>query len=417
MSKRRKVVYILISVFVVALSFGAGFLTSRLTLDRDVYDLDFIIKTYKKYYYEQESNLIGVFADDILDAYSAYYTKEEYELIKKTDAGGREGVGLTADANLYILSVNGNSPAQKAGVKAGGKILAVKRSTDQEYQNVATLSEINAFLSEREVDEPFEMQVDYGGAVSLFTLSKREYTQTFVRYSDSSGEYGFSDESGSMKFVKLSDGDGNTENGVSYIKYDGFSGTGKDISVSLGQFALVMQKYKDSGNSKLILDLRDNGGGFLYIMQGVCKYFVGAEKNSRADVCIAKGNSGLEDRFTSEPIKYQDYRFDRLMILCNAGSASATEAFIGAALDYDDNDVVTVLVEGGKTYGKGIMQSTYENPRGGALKLTTAKLYWPKSLTCIHGVGITTALNETFGDKIIQTEKGQSYSTALWLCR
>ena len=72
-----------------------------------------------------------------------------------------------------------------------------------------------------------------------------------------------------------------------------------------------------------------------------------------------------------------------MVILTNGYSASASEAFTGAARDYG----VAVTV-GTKTFGKGIMQTTYPLANGGAFKLTTAKYYLPKG-ECIHQVGIT----------------------------
>ena len=81
------------------------------------------------------------------------------------------------------------------------------------------------------------------------------------------------------------------------------------------------------------------------------------------------------------------------------GTASASEALIGAMLDYDKEGIVNVVLSGYKdksgeivyrTYGKGIMQTTYENPTTGeAIRLTTAKIYWPTSDITIHGEGVT----------------------------
>ena len=63
------------------------------------------------------------------------------------------------------------------------------------------------------------------------------------------------------------------------------------------------------------------------------------------------------------------------------------------------------------------MQTTYIRPEGGAIKLTTAKLVWPSGDVCIHDVGITTDLNEVFGEKILNESEAGAYNDALSLCR
>ena len=70
-----------------------------------------------------------------------------------------------------------------------------------------------------------------------------------------------------------------------------------------------------------------------------------------------------------------------------------------------------------KSYGKGIMQTTYVNTfGGGALKLTTAKLVWPDGKTCIHGVGITKSL-EGYGEKIWESAGQDPLDVALARCK
>ena len=82
-----------------------------------------------------------------------------------------------------------------------------------------------------------------------------------------------------------------------------------------------------------------------------------------------------------------------MCVLANKNTASASECLIGALLYYGDllTKEKVILEEDAtgvaKTYGKGIMQSTYILTNGGAFKLTTAKIYWPDATTSIHGIG------------------------------
>ena len=86
----------------------------------------------------------------------------------------------------------------------------------------------------------------------------------------------------------------------------------------------------------------------------------------------------------------------KIAVLADENTASASECLIGAMMDYgsmtEETLVITKNGDTARTYGKGIMQTTYVNPTGGdALKLTTAYIYWPVSHTSIHGTGIRTA--------------------------
>ena len=91
-----------------------------------------------------------------------------------------------------------------------------------------------------------------------------------------------------------------------------------------------------------------------------------------------------------------------IVVLCDEYTASAGEIFTAALRDYADEGIVNVTIVGTNTYGKGIMQTTFVNfAVGDALKLTTAKIYWPKSNITIHGVGISKNLS-AFASKIYE---------------
>ncbi|MDE7373288.1 MAG: hypothetical protein K2N18_04415, partial [Clostridia bacterium] len=91
------------------------------------------------------------------------------------------------------------------------------------------------------------------------------------------------------------------------------------------------------------------------------------------------------------------YYFDdaRITVLADEHTASASECLIGVMIDYETIGFSDIyLHKNGKgearTYGKGIMQTSHDDdPSGGALKLTTAEIFWPKSDRSIHGVGVT----------------------------
>ena len=183
---------------------------------------------------------------------------------------------------------------------------------------------------------------------------------------------------------------------------------------SVKQFETVLEKFKNNKKSKLIVDLRGNGGGFMDIMCQIASHLIGTNDSS-ALVSKAVYKGGKVDRFTAQKIKYNDYDFERIVFLADDGTASAAEALIGACLDYDSRDVVRVVLSKNsdgsyKTYGKGIMQTTIEDVSGSAIKLTTAKIYWPTSEICIHEIGINKSI-EKYKNKIIEAPfiSGEDY--------
>lgn len=419
MEKKRKIKYIVASILAGLFVFAAGFVVARVTLDKDIRDINYILSMYRKHYYFEEEDVVGTFADSLLDQYSDYYTEEEYNKVQDNDGGKREGVGMTL-SNLTVVAVAGNSPAQNAGVLEGDIIVAVKTANDNKYTPVEDGNQFFAIYNDIPDNVVFSIQVDRNGEIKELIMSRRAYLETFVKFKDKTGLYGFSNSDGSMKMVRLSDSD-IREDGVGYIDLDWFIGTGSGLNGVEGQFKAAMDKFKQNGLSKLILDLRGNGGGFMDILQNISSYLVDAKEGSKQCVSIARDKNGKEEIFKSESIKYQAYGIESIAVLANSGTASASEVLIGALLDYNDN--LAVFVEGyntanGKvyrTYGKGIMQTTFERLGGGAIKLTTAKIFFPKSNVSIHGVGVTKELNSVYPNKIFESDN--AYQDALAFCR
>ena len=94
----------------------------------------------------------------------------------------------------------------------------------------------------------------------------------------------------------------------------------------------------------------------------------------------------------------------RIYVLADGDSASASEMLLGVMLDYNTVGYADICLIGdttnAKTFGKGIMQTTYVYPVGDAVKLTTATVHWPISNHCIHGRGILVS----DGTKVVQRQ-------------
>lgn len=422
--KTSVIITVIISVVVAVLAFLGGFFTSRFFTNNSMDELHYIISMYRDFYYDQISDeeMVNLFADSLLDDYSDYYSKEEYDLIKKANYGEHVGVGMDCNRNTHVITrVNYNSRCDRAGIKVGGVITAIG-ATEESLQPIIPPSEGGEYglllskIDEYPVGQNFVVQVDYNGTKQTYTIARETYTETFVRYYTTDGEYGFVERDNQMVFERM--GDNNHYNlqgksSVGLIKYTGFSSIANGLYGSVGQFARALEQFRAEGKQDIIIDLRNNGGGFLSILAEVSAHFICVEKNARVPVAVIK----YKDRQTVETsarVDYSDYNFRTITILANVNTASASEAFIGAVLDYDKKDIVNVVIEGYsykqanyatetfdvvteyRSYGKGIMQTTYDNFLAGtAIKLTTAKIFWPVSDVSIHGVGVTTALNET----------------------
>lgn len=422
--------------------FLAGFFAGRIK-DPDVAALEFIVKTYKRHYLEYDDDFVSVMSKSILDEYSEYYTKEEYAELKKISSGVRGGIGIyygnRSDGSVVIAEVLGNSPAERAGIKAGYIVKGFRKSVDENFTEINGRQELSDALAPLALGEEFVLKLEYTDADGVHekecTLARKEYRQTYVYYSDASGSWRFSngneEDMDDLKFERYDEPIADFGDDTAYLRYTLFYGTANGILGSAGQIEEALKKFTVSGRSKLILDLRGNGGGYVDICQSVAKFFVPAPENSFSLIATAeykkdpKTDKSKTEIFKSSAIEFGTYNYTKIIVLADENTASASEMLIGAMLSYDTQDKINVVLAPSKdddgqtvykSYGKGIMQTTYVNTfGGGALKLTTARLVWPDGKTCIHGVGITKSL-VGYEKKIYESAGSDPLAVALGLC-
>jgi carboxyl-terminal processing protease len=159
-------------------------------------------------------------------------------------------------------------------------------------------------------------------------------------------------------------------------------------------FKKVMALFKAESKKNLILDLRENGGGYLDVMREIASYFCKGATEKKPIVAVADFGEKKQVYKATDNL-YNEYfsNESRICVLADSGTASASEALIGCMLDYGAvgyGDVCLAERNGvAKTYGKGIMQATYfVGAQKDAIKLTTAEILWPISETSIHTRGI-----------------------------
>ena len=123
-NKAKRVVTLLIALISVLCSFALGYGARTLTLNGDLRQAYDLLYKYRKYYYFDDGDIITDVENALLDKYSSYYTKEEYSAIKKQATGENVGIGVAVfSGTTTIAYLVGNSPCEKAGVKAGGNIV------------------------------------------------------------------------------------------------------------------------------------------------------------------------------------------------------------------------------------------------------------------------------------------------------
>ena len=310
-----------------------------------------LVDNYFLYDVTQEDYQTAIYRalmDACNDPYSCYYTKEEYASMQESTSGVYCGIGCLVQQNIKTMLINivrpfKNSPAEKAGIKAGDIVYKV------DGEEVSG-QDINLVVS--------KMKGEAGTKVVITV------------YRESTGE--FLDMEVKRDFVEVDTvsserltQDGHKLGLITILEFD---------EPTTKQFLDALDDLRDWGAEGIIIDLRDNGGGLLDAVTAML------------DPLLPEGLSVyMQDKYGTR----EDYKSDAacsdipMAVIVNGNSASASEIFAGAVQDYG---VATIV--GTQSFGKGIVQSVVPLGDGSAVKLTIADYYTPKGRN-IHGVGIT----------------------------
>ena len=392
--------WILIPLSII-LAFTGGFFSHYLFRSKNVTLATDVIKIMEKvgYVYDETTGekrpitseeIADALVSGLFDKHSAYYTKEEYKAVEEADKGNNSGIGVTFtnDDNVIDVVVF-NSPAEIKGIKAGDRIVSCE--INGALSNINSVEDFSNFMNPIQTGTEFTIMIERDGAPLTFTVKKENYVSALVQYKDSQKTFAFRSENGKL-VGKAFDGGMALDDKTAYVEFTGFDrGAGEQMEKALAFM-------KERGRTKLILDLRNNGGGFVDELQKICELLIYNNGQRKTLVVHAKTANKDEDFYTSSNKFNTD--ITNISVIANENSASASESLIGAMLHYGDRFSMDSLgreknTSGiAKTYGKGIMQSTYVLISGGALKLTTAKIFWPDKTTCIQDKGIyTTEIN------------------------
>ena len=271
-----------------------------------------------------------------LDPYTVYYAEaniEDYRLMTTGQYGGIGSLIKKTDDYVYISEPYEGNPAQKSGLRAGDKILEIDGKTmfnkpsDQVSDALkGPKGTVVKILVER-----------FNEGNKLIEITRDEIKIPDVPY------YGIIKEK------------------VGYIALNSFTQT---ASEEVKKGIIAMQK---EGMEQLILDLRGNGGGLLIEAVKIVNFFVPKDKV----VVFTKGRVKEENhvyKTMEEPIALGL----PLIVLIDEGSASASEIVAGSLQDLD-----RAVIIGEQSYGKGLVQRTYDLKYGSKVKITIAKYYTP----------------------------------------
>jgi carboxyl-terminal processing protease len=288
-----------------------------------------------------------------LDPHSAYLDSEELNEIRLSTMGSYPGVGIevaAANGVVKVLKPIEGSPARAAGILAGDQIVAI---------------------------DGVEIGADLAGAIagmrgasgSLVHLSiRRENTAVLLEFLLRRAEV----QVHSVTATTL-------EPGYGYVRISTFSDTTPD------DLKRAILNLKSDNNGKihgLVLDLRNNPGGVLESGVAVADDFL------ESGVIVTADGRTPEARFEMDATPGDLIEGAPLVVLVNAGSASASEIVAGALKDHG-----RALLIGRRTYGKGSVQTVMPLARGGAVKLTTSRYFTPSGAS-IHGKGLMPDLLE-----------------------
>lgn len=279
-----------------------------------------------------------------LDPHSSYIPIDELQDITESMQGNFEGIGVQFQIikdTIVVISPIYGGPSQKKGIQAGDKIIKV------DSMNVAGVGFTNK-------DVLKTLKGDKGTQVLLFI--KRKNVDRLLEFNITRDKIPIT--SVDVSYM--------VNNQVGYIKVNRFSGTTEE------EFISALNDLNSKGMNKLILDLRSNPGGYLSAAINMVDEFLPKGKT------IVYTEGAFRNKQIYKSSNYGRFKKEKLIVLIDEGSASASEIVAGAIQDHDRGVII-----GRRTFGKGLVQEQNQMRDGAAFRLTTARYYTPSG-RCIQ---------------------------------
>lgn len=271
-----------------------------------------------------------------LDPHSVYIPASDVTAANEDLVGNFEGIGIEFNIfedTVHVLYVVPGGPSDKAGLQIGDKIIKVNDSS---------------IISKTLPSADIRKMIRGKGGTHVKLSILRGNTMQFYQVTR-----------GTIPLPSL-DAAYMLDSGTGFIKLNKFSET------TYREFMQAMEGLQKQGMQKLILDLRNNGGGFIRQAVNIADEFLDGDKL----IVYTKGANVSSEEYHAE--KEGVFEKGKLVVLVDELTASASEILAGALQDWDR---ATIL--GRRTFGKGLVQGQYDLSDGAAIRLTIARYYTP----------------------------------------
>jgi len=281
--------------------------------------------------------------DAVGDKYTVYMTAEEAQEFQD-DLHGEVGAGIGVviaerDNYIRVIRTTPDNPAREAGILAGDIIYKIddEEVYDEDTETIAT-----------------KLRGEAGTEVKLTVVrdnEEKEFTLTREKINNVSADVSYDDDTAIILVTR----------------FDNDTGT---------EVQKMAAEFEDKGIKKVILDLRDNGGGYVSAAKDLLSLWIDGEN------VVTQKSSGLSENTYADHGK-AILKDMKTIVLVNGSTASASEIVAGALQDYGKATIV-----GTQTYGKGVVQSLLTLSNNTMLKVTSAHWYTPNG-NSINETGIT----------------------------
>lgn len=309
------------------------------------------------------------------DPYTIYLPTDKATQFEEDISGNFGGIGMEVgmkDDVITVIAPLPETPAERAGIVAGDKVVAIDGvSTDG--------------MSIDEAVQHIRGPADTTVALSLYREGMTEFKEIEVTR-----------ETITIPTIKTAQ-----KGDVFIITLYNFN------ALSEMKMQQALREFKRSGDTKLVLDLRGNPGGFLQSAVNIASYFLPAGKV----VVREHFGDGIEEQvYRSQGKVIGDFNPETMVLLIDGGSASASEILAGALKEHQ---VATTIGE--TTFGKGSVQELVELDSGASLKVTVARWLTPEGVSFSDGGLVPNISIERTPEQIIADEDPQLEAALRWL--
>ena len=318
---------------------------------------------YIQYDYVDKVNTDSLLDDAIttmlakLDPHSVYIPKDELQRVTESMQGKFAGIGvsfLIHDDSVAVSGVIKGGPSEKAGIKAGDRIIVANNDTlfGKSLMKKAGFTEIERGTIEgnRKMSDAVMKALKGEPDTKVNVKVYRRSINKILNFPITRGDVSITSVSAHYMI----------NNTLGYIKVDRFART------TYQEFKKALDELIVKGMTSLALDLRGNPGGYMDIANMIIDEFL---EDGKLIVFTKNKNGAVDKSFATDK---GDFEHGKIFVLIDQNSASASEIVAGALQDNDKGTIV-----GRRSFGKGLVQQEMNLGDGSAVRLTTARYYTP----------------------------------------